>query len=106
MTRVYHLPPVFYEDHRSRDLPEEGVSIQTGRRGQRAVVEMDDAAFRDLYGDASHYSDRQIAADMGLPGLAASARATLRALRKQNPDLVSTVVAEKEAQRRVWLRTP
>jgi hypothetical protein len=95
------VPPAFYSDHRSRDLPEEGGSLEVGRRGRSLIVEMDEAAFRDLYSDALYYSDSGIAADMGLPGLAASARATVRALRRQAPSLTNAI--DNERRERGWL---
>jgi hypothetical protein len=99
----YLLPPVFYADHRARDLPETGTSEHLGDRGRRAVVRMDEAAYRDLYTDADYYTDTATAEQMGLPGLAASARATLRALRKQNPELAGRIDREQEERRRRWL---
>ena len=95
---TYLLPSVFYTDHRMRDLPEEGESVEVGMSGKRVKVRMDEEAFRDLYSDALYYSDSGIAADMGLPSLARSAERTLAALRKQNPELVETIEAEREAR--------
>ncbi len=94
----YLIPPAFYEDHRSRDLPEEGTSLEVGKKGSRVEVRMDEAAFADLYSDARFYTDPGIAADMGMPGLASSARATLKALRTQNPELTDRLDAERKAK--------
>lgn len=96
----YRLPPKFYDDHRARDLPEEGTSEEVSRP-RSVVVRMDEAAFRDLYSDADHYSDSDIAREMGNRGLAASALLTLAALRKQNPELCSTI--EQERREKGWL---
>lgn len=80
------LPPAFWWDHHSRDLPEEGYS-RLVRATKRAVwVELDAAAIADLRSDAVYYSDPSIAADMQLVGLASSARATLRAIDAQLED--------------------
>lgn len=79
----YKLPPAFYWDHTYRDLPEEGRSVLVKETRTYVIVALDDLALDDLYGDAEHYADAGIARDMGMPGLAASARATIKALRKQ-----------------------
>jgi hypothetical protein len=92
---VYRLPPKFHEDHRCRDLPEEGHSAVIRETKTAVFVEMDEAAFRDLYSDADYYTDAATAAQMGMPGLAASARATLKALRAQNPTLVEAIEDER-----------
>jgi hypothetical protein len=97
--QTYTLPPLFYNDHRSRELPEQGVSREIGKKGHSLLVEMDAAAFMDIYSDAQFYSDKGVAAEMGQPGLAASARATLYALRLQNPELTVTAEAELAALR-------
>lgn len=99
--KTYTLPLTFYDDHRSRDLPEDGVSKRIDTKGNRVVVEMDESAFRDIYSDALYYGDSGIAHDMGLPGLASSARATTRALRAQNPELTETIDAERRV--RGWM---
>lgn len=83
--KTYQLPPTFYHDHRSRDLPEEGTSTVVRETKTAVFVEMDGAAYRDLLSDAEYYSDPGIARDMGMPGLAASARATVRRLTAEGP---------------------
>jgi hypothetical protein len=82
--KTYHLPPRFYWDHTERDLPEEGVSRRISDTKTSVTVELDQAAYDDLLSDARHYS-KGIAYDMGEPGLASSARATVRALERQGP---------------------
>lgn len=101
--REYRVPAIFYDDHRSRDLPESGVSELVRHAGARAVVRMDDDAFRDLYGDAIHYSDRMIAEEMGLPSLTASARATVKSLRKQNPELTEEADRVRREENRKFM---
>ncbi len=81
--KTYRLPPKFYFDHIYRDLPEEGISSVVSRSKTQVFVEMDAAAYDDLRGDADYYSDSDIAKEMGMPGLAASARSTVKALDKQ-----------------------
>lgn len=81
--KEYRIPPKFYWDHTYRDLPEQGISVLVKETRQYVIVRLDDLALADLYGDADFYSDPGIARDMGQPGLAASARATAKALREQ-----------------------
>lgn len=83
MTKTYRLPPRFYEDHTARDLPEDGISAKVSENARFVYVEMDAAAYDDLLSDAEHYADEGIAAEMGLPTLAASARRTVAALNRQ-----------------------
>jgi hypothetical protein len=82
------LPPRFYEDHMSRDC-EDGAQIATADRSQElretskgVIVSMTHAGIAELWSDADYY-----ASEMGgnYPGLASSARATLRAIRDQYP---------------------
>jgi hypothetical protein len=78
--KVYRLPPAFYWDHVARDLPAGRVVRESKRH---VFVELDEAERAELLSDARYYADPAIAADMGLFGLASSARATVRALRAQ-----------------------
>jgi hypothetical protein len=75
------LPPAFYDDHVSRDLPS-GVEI---RRTSRYVeIEAEDDDLAEIYSDASYYAD-----PVGGPnwpegvGIRASARATVKAMKAQ-----------------------
>ncbi len=82
MTATYKLPPRFYDDHRSRDLPESGTSTLVRKTKAYVIVEMDVAAFDDLRSDCVYYSDGS-QFDRELTGLSLSARATLTALDAQ-----------------------
>lgn len=82
-TRVYKLPPKFWWDHTERDLPEQGSSELVRETKNAVFVKMDADALADLRSDADYYSDSVTAYQMGMPGLAASARATLRAIERQ-----------------------
>ncbi len=93
MTLTMTLPPRFVYDHWSRDLPEEGTSTKVSETKRTVTVEMDWPAAVDLYSDAKHYSDAGIAQDMGLRGLAASARATVAAMRRQAPEVAAAYEA-------------
>ena len=81
--KTYKLPPAFYADHRMRDLPKVGETRVVRETKTQVYVEMDGPAFDDLRSDTAFYFDPAIAAEMGLPGLASSARATVEALDKQ-----------------------
>ena len=84
ITKTYTIPAKFYWDHTYRDLPEFGHSELLREIGKNRVeVSLDEHAYRDLRSDAAYYSDAGIARDMGMPGLAASARATVKALDEQ-----------------------
>jgi hypothetical protein len=85
MASEYRLPPRFWWDHHYRDLPEKGVSRLVRETKSYVIVEMDDDALADLRSDAGCYTDAATAREMGMPGLAASARATLRAIAEQAP---------------------
>jgi hypothetical protein len=82
-TKTYHVPPRFFWDHTARDLPEQGVSRVVKDTKTSVAVELDTDAYADLLSDAEYYSDTVVAYQMGEPGLASSARATVRALVKQ-----------------------
>jgi hypothetical protein len=81
-TVVVKLPPRFYEDHVSRDLPAGRVVRSTQRH---VYVELDRAAHDELESDARFYAEMgsEGAFEPGLSGIVASARATLRALDAQ-----------------------
>ncbi len=83
--KEYRIPCKFYWDHTYRDLPEFGESVLVRETRQYVIVRMDEDALRDLYSDARYYSDAST--DHGMRGLAASARATVKAIdaqRKEN----------------------
>lgn len=83
--KTYRLPPRFYYDHISRDLPETGVSTKLrGSTAHTLLVEMDASAYADLLSDADYYSEGS-QFDPPLPGLVRSAKATVEALRQQGP---------------------
>ncbi len=74
------LPATFMEDHIwNRSLPG-GVEVKSLKTVW--VRRLTASDIREIYSDADFYSDAATAAEMGLRGLAASARATVKALRK------------------------
>jgi hypothetical protein len=74
------LPATFMEDHIwNRALPG-GVEVKSLKTVW--VRRLTASDIREIYSDADFYSDAATAAEMGLRGLAASARATVKALRK------------------------
>jgi hypothetical protein len=78
----YKLPRVFYFDHVSRDLPEQGATRVVSETKRDVTVSMDAAAYDDLLSDAEHYATPdQFGAEFF--GLVSSARATARRLREQ-----------------------
>lgn len=77
---VYVLPPRFYDDHRSRDLPESGVSVLLRRTYHHVHVVMDDAAATELLSDARHYASEMGEWGFEGRGIMRSAAATVRAL--------------------------
>ncbi len=76
-TKVYELPDAFWSDHVARDLP--GGRIQKIGSG-RVTVELDEAAYRELLSDASHYAKEMGRAGFEGQGLIASAQATMKRL--------------------------
>jgi len=86
--QTYTIPKTFYDDHRSRDLPEIGHSNIVKETNRHYHVEMDHHAYDDLLGDANYYTDAATAQQMGLSGLASSARHTGAALWKQGRPVV------------------
>jgi hypothetical protein len=79
-TQTYRVAPTFFADHVLRDLPEAGRQAVLRETRSYVEVELDGDAYDDLLSDARYYSDPGIARDMGLPGLAVSARAVARRL--------------------------
>src|SRR5690606_2495114 len=77
-TVIVDLPPLFYDDHVSRDLPG-GREIKRLARNTR--VELDQAAYDDLVDDAKLYLEVDDYQE-SVPFLVISARATLKALQK------------------------
>jgi hypothetical protein len=82
-TVTLRIPVRFYADHRARDCGETGCVVIDGR--QYVTVTLDSLAYEDLLTDAVYYSNPDVARDMGIPGLAASARATVRRLMAVTP---------------------
>jgi hypothetical protein len=80
------VPTVFWDDHITRDceigagIAEVDRSIELKATGRGTTVSMTHTAIAELWSDADYY-----ASEMGrnYPGLASSARATLRAIRRQ-----------------------
>jgi hypothetical protein len=82
------VPTTFYDDHILRDceigagIAEADRTIELKETGKGTTVSMTHEAIYELWSDADYY-----ASEMGgnYPGLASSARATLRAIRRQYP---------------------
>lgn len=71
------LPPAFYDDHVSRGL---NAGLARKRTQRYVRVELDAAAWAELLSDARHYADGDMGYAAELPGLVASARATVKRL--------------------------
>jgi len=94
-TVTLDLPPTFYDDHVSRDLPA-GTEI---KRTQRYVrVELTREAYDDLLSDARHYSEPDpswtIRYDAHLLAISRSARATVKRLEAIEPPDGTIVIDE------------
>ena len=74
---IVKVPPRFYWDHVSRDLPA-GTVVSETRSYVR--VDLDQSEFEELISDANHYAYSMGAGGFDDRGLIASARATLRRL--------------------------
>jgi adenosylcobinamide amidohydrolase len=78
------VPNRFWDDHRDRECSPSAVEVK--RKSRTTTVLLDEAAEADLHSDADYYSDEAVIAafegDKSLIGLAMSARATMRAIRK------------------------
>lgn len=78
------IPRRFFEDHVARDLPTPAVVKETKRH---VWVDPHDPAIGELLSDARYYAEEARYMDPPMPGLAASARATLDALRAYDKEL-------------------
>lgn len=76
-TVTVKIPPAFYDDHVSRDLP---AGTETHRTRKVVTVDLDAAELAELRSDAQHYADSAEEYWQDHRGLVISARATLRAL--------------------------
>jgi hypothetical protein len=74
------LPPKFYHDHVQRDLPG-GTVVKENSRHVWVELNRDDA--EELLSDAEHYANPVNGYTSDYPGLAASARATAKKLRRK-----------------------
>lgn len=74
---IYRLPPTFYDDHVSRDLPS-GEEVR--RTKSHVFVNLTDEERAELLSDARHYASPSMGFSADYPGLVASARATIKAL--------------------------
>lgn len=75
------LPPRFYADHVSRDLPA-GTVVRRTKTG--VYVELTEDEVAEIRSDADYYATAGDAFDTDLRGLVASAKATVRAIDKQH----------------------
>lgn len=102
-TATYRIPKTLYDDHISRALPGGLIVSETKKH---YTVELDLADYTELLGDADHYSDPVIAADLGFEygGLIASARATKNALVKAGPPPVAPPASWDHPDADLWLQ--
>lgn len=75
------VPAKFWWDHDARDCVNHGSTAEVAGKG-KVRVHLHPFDLADLYSDADHYADPYTAREMGEPGLASSARATMRAIEK------------------------
>lgn len=80
------VPAMFWDDHCDRcpcdGDPDEAMASEVRRVGRRVLIEGSTAQIKCLLSDAEFYSDRW-GPDECPPGLKASAKATVAAIKKQ-----------------------
>jgi hypothetical protein len=81
-THTYKLPPRFYLDHVARGNGETGKVVHSTNNS--LTVELDPQALEDLLSDALYYIECADTFDPPIPGLIASARATVKKLKENN----------------------
>jgi hypothetical protein len=79
---TYKLPPRFYLDHIARDCGQSGKVVRSTRN--YIIVELDTNALDDLLTDALYYVECADTFDPPIPGLIASARATINRIKEIN----------------------
>lgn len=79
-TQRVKVPPTFYLDHVSRDLPS-GQIIKITK--SYVEVEVTPEELAEILSDARHYADKYNGYAADYPGLVASAKATIRAIERQ-----------------------
>ena len=79
-TQTYRIPPRFYLDHLARDCGNSGKIIK--QCAAYLIVELDTVALDDLTSDALYYIECADNFDPPMTGLIASARATLKAIKR------------------------
>lgn len=81
------VPIRFFDDHWSRDLVPEGAIDYLGKSGGKYKLAMTPAAIAELKSDADFYATGFVGEDAAeIRGLIASAKATLKALEKQEQE--------------------
>lgn len=75
--RLVRIPRRFYDDHQARDLSTPEIVRESARH---YWIDLDDSAASELLSDARYYASEAMYMDPPRPGLAASARATVRAI--------------------------
>ena len=76
---TYKIPPRFYLDHVARDCGNSGKVVRSTKN--YLIVELDSKALDDLLTDALYYVECADTFDPPIPGLIASARATLKRIK-------------------------
>ena len=77
--KTINLPPKFFFDHQERDLPTPAAI----KVSQRAVkIDANDPDLPELLSDARYYAEEMEADDSFMRGLIASAKATVKAIKK------------------------
>jgi hypothetical protein len=79
---TYKIPPRFYLDHVARGCGETGKIVRSTNNS--LTVELDTQALDDLLSDALYYVECADTFDPPIPGLIASARATIKKLKENN----------------------
>lgn len=103
VTQTYKVPQRFYDDHLSRKDDYDNESAPPRRSGVYYVVELDQAAYDDLYSDADYYATMPPGEmDSSYNGLIQSARATVRALKSQKTAAVEIPANYKKDYNRGW----
>ena len=83
--RIVTLPLKFWSDHTNRGCSESAVEIK--RNKVYVTVELDDAAWQDIYSDAEHYAtftSEEPESEADMIALIPSAKATFKRLQESN----------------------
>jgi hypothetical protein len=81
MSRI-RIPFRFYQDHQERDLD---TPVNYAKSKSYAIIDSEDPALPELISDASFYANQEMCGELweSCRGIVLSARATLKAIRKE-----------------------